>query len=239
MCLHLKKKIHTMTFTLFSTKVDILLKKYPTYGRLVCLYFDWSSRITHFILFNPVIFVFIYFLIPLVISTHFLEINYFNKDLSEHGISYFFEAYKKHIGAQLTCLFLFLSTLIEVVITNTILCTTDTVTTYMKTKYGDDILKNRGYNVPSASVKRVITYAGVAIVSFGISATKDAMIAIEGIREHGITNRQAIRQAIEEDTRKYQAYLDHFKDKPDLAPLPPQTLYNGNITIDSDTAIKT
>jgi hypothetical protein len=214
-------------FISFISKLDIFLKRYPKYSHVICVFFDWSSRVTHFFLFNPAVFFFLYFLIPLVIAKHFLEIHEFNQDLWHRGVAHFFESYKNHIGPQLTCLFLFLFGLIELVIVNTILCTTNTVTTYMKAKYGEKILKERGYNAPGASTVRAAALAGTAIMSIGISATREAMIALENIKQQGITDRQAI----ESDERKFMDYLDHLKDKPDSNVQPPQPAYTCNKTI--------
>ncbi len=63
--------------TLLSKSTNSFFEKHPVVARLACIYFDITSRITHFLLFNFIIYSTLYILGVYMISVHFTEIQCF------------------------------------------------------------------------------------------------------------------------------------------------------------------
>jgi len=142
---------------------------------MVCVFFDLTSRMTNFILFNNFVFIPLYVIATLLVAKHHLEINDFFLGIKREGVLNFRELYKANISSSLNYLFISLSTFTEIVFTNTFLCMTDTVNTYMKTKYGENIMADRGYNSSSKSVLKNL--GALTSITLTYSATLLADVA--------------------------------------------------------------
>lgn len=142
-------------FKTISIKTNNALVKFPLLGRIACIYFDITSQITRFILFNNIVFIGIYSSIVYVISVHFLEIQDFFHNVHLTELNSVLDVFKNNLNFQVKFTFFFLINLLDIVLLNTILAETEIVSHYMKKKYNDQILKDRGYNSTSTSLRKL------------------------------------------------------------------------------------
>jgi hypothetical protein len=185
------KKINIMLLNFIANKVNILLLRFPLLGRYSCIYFDITSRITHFFLFNTVVFVFLYFFYAYIVSVHFLELYSYFKQIDITNWKSFF-AYNEYLGVQIKSAIFFFFLLFDIIITNTILVSTEVVTQYMKKKYHENILKDRGYNTRSKTLQNFALIAGAAVTGFASSLIADVAKFQIGAQEYTKSYREYV-----------------------------------------------
>jgi hypothetical protein len=100
-----------------------------------------------------------------MISAHFLEIQCFVHKIQLSNWKSFF-AYQECFTFSLKCVFFFWFSLLEVALTNTILASIPIVEKYMKHKYYENSLKDRGYDATGTTLKKVGVLTSGAIVSY-------------------------------------------------------------------------
>lgn len=156
-----------------SIKLNTFLEKRPMILRMACVYFDITSRITHFLLFNFIIYITLYLTVAFMISVHFLEIQCFLHKLHFSELKSFYSAYQECLSLELKCTLFFLFSLIEVALINTVLASTPIISEYMKNKYHENILKDRGYNSFGNTLKKIGVIVSGVVVAYGAGIVGD------------------------------------------------------------------
>ena len=159
--------------TFLSIKLNTFLEKRPLIIRMACIYFDITSRITHFLLFNFIIYITIYITGVYMITAHFMEIQCFLHKLHLSELKSFYLAYQECLSFQLKCTLFFLFSLIEIALINTVLASTPIISEYMKNKYHENILKDRGYNSFGNTLKKVGVIVSGVVVAYGVTVAAD------------------------------------------------------------------
>ena len=93
--------------TFLSKKLNTFLEKRPLIFRMACMYFDITSRITHFLLFNFILYIATYITGVYMITAHFMEIQWFLHKVHFSEVKSFYLAYQECLSFQLKCTFFF------------------------------------------------------------------------------------------------------------------------------------
>lgn len=157
MFMELRKKIKIIINKIFNNLESFLEKKPKLLNGLV-LFFDKTSKVTSVLLFDVRVFF-------TLLSVGF-GIFFINTDslmiLADYfrtlGISYITVKYAfKHILSWDVIIFLlFLCSLMEIVVLNMFLIALKPIKHKMVTLYGDNVVKQRGYNAPNSSLIRTV-----------------------------------------------------------------------------------
>jgi hypothetical protein len=160
-------------FGVFVHQLDTFLKKHPKLGRVACLYFDITSRITWFFLINNYVFIPLYVFTIFIISVHFSELHLFIKSLSQIKVHYIPILFNEILSLQLKLMLGFIFFIIDLSIINTLLASTNFVKQYMKNQYGENILKQRGYNTIVNTLKKSGILISGIVLSYGYPSWHD------------------------------------------------------------------
>lgn len=124
------------------TTYDFILKKSKSLQKIFLLYFDITSKITYFFLHNTIGFLSICFTGYVLYISQYLDIKVFFALLQEGAD---FSTSLKCLWWPLKIYVIFIILLLTLLITNRYLAQTETVSLAMKAKYGETVLKDRGY----------------------------------------------------------------------------------------------
>jgi len=151
----LKKYVYmNALFDKLGTLLNPVLLKFPILARYSCISFDITSRITQFLLHNRLVYISFYIFSVYMVIVH-------NSELLEclrHIKLTDWSAFQHYLSFPMRATLYFHLTLFDLILTNTLLVSTQVVQDYMKTKYHEDILKERGYN---SKIYNLLKYGAV------------------------------------------------------------------------------
>lgn len=173
-----------MIFNNFLNNFNIFFERNKGITKILSDLFDYLSQMTHFFLFNSIgfpLFMLLLFIVPVAHSEEFIK---FLIDLYSNPLN-FLSCFKSlPLGLKIILSFYFF--IIESVILCTLLAFIPLVKKEMVSKYNDEfIIKKRGYNMWSSSLRRVII-SGVPLSVAAVVAGDVTIVSmqIEAVQEH-------------------------------------------------------
>lgn len=137
--------------------ISNILETSPRLVNFMVFVFDFGSAITSFFLFNPVIYLIFLLVFFFVLVCYSVELMEFFISIKNNNFASFFTEFFL-LPFPLFTLFLFYFLFLELVILCTILASIPAVKNKMIALYNDPlILKKRGYNMLSSSIKRTVS----------------------------------------------------------------------------------
>lgn len=145
--------------------LDTKLLKNPKIKKFCCIFFDFTSRITNYLLFDSVSYPLFIFSIGFFINVYYSTLNLFLLDVKVFGVSKILTIFfSMPFGFQIGILFFIV--FYQVLSLNTILAYSKIVSAYMKNKYHENIMKDLHYNSGVSSISRGFWPAATAICVF-------------------------------------------------------------------------
>lgn len=129
----------------FGTFLDNTLLKKPIFYKFFCVFFDFTSRLTNFLLFDRFFYPFFIFVVAFWTHHYFGSIRAFIFNVKIAGLHKVFDVFfSMPLGFQLGLLFLFF--FYQVIFLNTILAYSKKIQLFMKNKYNESVMKELHYN---------------------------------------------------------------------------------------------
>lgn len=171
---------------------ETLLKKSISY-KIFCVFFDLSSRITNFLLFDKFGYPLFIFAIGIFIRNYFDILNVFLFNLKLLGFSKIFSILiSMPVMFQFGVFFFFF--FYQTIFLNTVLAYSKKIQFFMKNKYHENIMKELHYNSGLSSALRSVIPATAAICIFCGKDVIDAVKIKTVSEDWRIVAQDAIRQ---------------------------------------------
>lgn len=164
MLLWIKKKLEGF-FSILGSGCDKIFEKNSILFGLACFFFEKTSRLTRFLLFDSIGYPLMIFLVGFFTNFFYDEYQILFLKLELFGFSKLFVILGScSFGFQLFILVYFL--FFYVVFINTVLASSTKISLYMKSKYGDLIMKELHYNSTVSTLLKSITPAVTTVCVF-------------------------------------------------------------------------
>lgn len=145
--------------------IDEKILKKSIFHNFFCVFFDLTSKLTNFLLFDKLGYPLFLFSIGTFIHYDFSVIHDFFLKIKLFGFSKIFEIYlSMPLGFQFCILFFFI--FYQGIFINTVLAYSNKIQLFMKNKYHENIMKDLHYNSGLSSALRCLVPAATAVCIF-------------------------------------------------------------------------
>lgn len=234
-------KLNQIVSTFFQesgNRIEFLCQKFPLFVSIFSLFFDYTSRVTYYLVIPPIVVAFHLVLPTFVTIMHLREFSIFLAKVNAQGILHIIPLALETFSLDYILMHIYYMLLLQITNLNAILAHVPSVREQMISKYGPDIFKNRGYNSSSMSPRNTILYAGGILTAsvLGIAANYQLNMNVLDLITQTNQNIQAINTktletisenhtlAIEKYHQDYNTYIEGAKTIKNLQPptYPPQ-----------------
>lgn len=224
----------TSSFEFIGNKIQQLCLRYPWLVRIYGFFFDYSSRITYLFLITRGGLAFNLVFPTLMTVFHLREFAAFYSQIQGKGWLHFYSIALETFSLDYLLMYVFYMILIEITIINTLLVHAPVIREYMISRYGPDILKERGYNTMFRTAKNLFSIGGSVVVASVVAVGSyhqlhlETLEAIKEANQHIYNNNAKILNIsvnnFHEYNTNYLKYLEVSKTIPNLVPptMPPK-----------------
>lgn len=139
------RKYIEYSFQNFGWFLDKTFFQNSLFFRFFCHFFDYTSQLTHFLLFHHIGYPLFIGCFSFLVNFHYLTMKDFILKLHLFGFSKFFSIFFS-MPSSFQFFVLFVLLFYHIVMINTILAFSEKLRVFMKTKYSAQIMKERHYN---------------------------------------------------------------------------------------------